>query len=95
MTIHERLQSDLKDAMRARDSMRTTTIRMVLAAIKNLQIEVGHPLDDSEVMQALLDSVEALGQAGGDPALTRRIAADARAQAAETLSHDWERRLLD
>ena len=38
MTIEERLRADLKTAMRARDNVRKSTIRMALAALKNAQV---------------------------------------------------------
>jgi uncharacterized protein YqeY len=38
MSIEQRLRADLKSAMRARDDVRKTTIRMALAALKNAQV---------------------------------------------------------
>jgi uncharacterized protein YqeY len=38
VTIEERLRADLKTAMRARDNVRKSTIRMALAALKNAQV---------------------------------------------------------
>lgn len=55
---------------------------------------VRHGAAEPEVIETLLDSVEALGQGGGDPTLARRIAREARARAAEVLKRDWERRML-
>lgn len=37
-TLRERLQADLADAMRSRDETRKTTLRLLLAAIKNAEI---------------------------------------------------------
>lgn len=39
MDILERLKNDLKDAMRAGDQKRSSTLRMVFSAIKNKEIE--------------------------------------------------------
>ncbi|MBE3573342.1 MAG: GatB/YqeY domain-containing protein [Moorella humiferrea] len=44
-----RLQQDMKDALKNHDKIRLQTIRMVLAAIKNAEIEKMHPLSDEEV----------------------------------------------
>lgn len=73
MTIQEQLQNDLKEAMRARDTERSTTLRMALATMKNLQIELGHPLSDEEALEALRreakkrrDAVDAYKKAGRD-----------------------------
>ena len=48
MDIEDRLMADLKEAMRAGDAERREAIRMVRAALKNEQIELGHPLSQDE-----------------------------------------------
>ena len=48
MDIEERLMADLRDAMRAGDTERREAIRMLRAALKNEQIELGHPLSQAE-----------------------------------------------
>ena len=35
LNMHQRLQSDMKDAMRARDQLRVDTLRMAMNAIKS------------------------------------------------------------
>lgn len=45
MEPKEQLQSDLKEAMKNRDEVRKTTIRMALASIKNAEIEKRGELD--------------------------------------------------
>ena len=47
-SIQEQLTSDMKDALRARETERLSAIRMLLAALKNAQIEAMHPLSDDE-----------------------------------------------
>ena len=52
-TLQERLTSDMKYALRAHETERLSTIRFVLSAIKNAQIEAMHPLDDAETIAVL------------------------------------------
>ena len=63
MNTKAQLQSDLKDAMRAKDELRKTTIRMALAAIKNAEIEKGHELEESEVRAILQKEVKSRREA--------------------------------
>ena len=50
MTLRERIQEDMKSAMRAREAERLVTIRMLLAAIKQREIDERRELDDTEVL---------------------------------------------
>lgn len=58
MTTAERLDADLKDAMRARDALRTSTIRLARAAIKNAEIERRRSLSEDEVMAVVQHEVK-------------------------------------
>jgi uncharacterized protein len=53
MGISEQIQIDLVAAMRSRDELRLSTLRMVKAAIKNKEVDKRAPLDDKEVQQIL------------------------------------------
>ena len=53
MPLKEQLQNDLKDAMRARDDLRRDTLRFVLSALHNAEIEAGDELDDDGVVVVL------------------------------------------
>ena len=53
MTLHARLEAAVRDAMRARDTRRTTTLRMALAAAHNQKIARGRELTDEEVVEVL------------------------------------------
>jgi len=44
----QQLTNDMKSAMKAGDKLRLSSIRMLRAAIKDKEIEVGHPLDENE-----------------------------------------------
>jgi len=49
----ERIQSDLTAAMKAKDELRLSVLRMVKSALKNKEIEKVRPLDDMESLQVL------------------------------------------
>jgi uncharacterized protein len=53
MKIFERLDSDLKDAMRARDELRVMVLRTLKSDLKYKQIELGHELSDDEAVGVL------------------------------------------
>ena len=53
MSLADQIQTDLTTAMKARDKVRTQTLRSVLAGIKNLKAEGGRadkPVSDEEVV---------------------------------------------
>ena len=56
MSLNKQIVADLTTAMKAQDAARTSTLRMVKAAMMNRQIEKGSELDDDE-MQKLLRSL--------------------------------------
>jgi hypothetical protein len=53
MSLKERIQQDMKDAMRAGDKSRLGTIRLMLAAIKQKEVDGRKDLDDAEVTLVL------------------------------------------
>jgi uncharacterized protein YqeY len=53
MSLKERIQQDMKDAMRAADKPRLGTIRLMLAAIKQIEVDERKVLDDVEVTAVL------------------------------------------
>ena len=71
MSLSKQIVADLTAAMKAQDAAKTSTLRMVKAAMMNRQIEKGSELDDEE-MQKLLrslvkqrrDSIEQYEKAG-------------------------------
>ena len=50
MTLKERITEDMKAAMRAKDSERLGTIRMITAAIKQREVDERIQLDDTQVL---------------------------------------------
>ena len=71
MSLSQKIVSDLTVSMKAQESLRTSTLRMVKAAMMNRQIEKGGELDDNEMLKLLRslvkqrrDSVEQYEKAG-------------------------------
>jgi len=58
MSLSEKIIADLTTSMKAQDAPRTSTLRMVKAAIMNRQIEKGGALDDEEVSKLLRSLVK-------------------------------------
>ena len=53
MALKERIQEDMKAAMRAGEKERLATIRMLLAGIKQREVDERIQLDDAQVMSVL------------------------------------------
>ena len=71
MTLKDQVIDDMKAAMRAKDVLRLGTIRLLLAALKQKEIDDRTQLDDAAVVQIVdrlikqrKDSVSAFTQAG-------------------------------
>jgi uncharacterized protein YqeY len=58
MSLKQRIISDLTASMKAQDAPRTSTLRMVKAAMMNREIEKGGELDDEEMMKLLRSLVK-------------------------------------
>jgi uncharacterized protein YqeY len=81
MTLQERVESDLKDAMRAREAARLGVLRMLKSALKYSAIEKAGAeaqLDDAEAVQVIRkqvkqrqDSIEQF-EKGGRPELAAK-----------------------
>ena len=82
MSLKEKLQSDLTESMRNRDEIRSSTLRMILTAIKNEEVsgKEARELNDAELITVLSreskkrrEAAEAFDQAGAkDRADTER-----------------------
>ncbi|MGH8207600.1 MAG: GatB/YqeY domain-containing protein [Steroidobacteraceae bacterium] len=53
MTLKEKITNDMKDAMRAGDKPRLGVIRLILAAIKQREVDERITLDDAQVLAVL------------------------------------------
>ena len=58
MTLSEQVHQDMIEAMRKREELRLSTLRMVKSALKNKEIEKRAPLDDKESQQVLTTMVK-------------------------------------
>src|SRR6202023_715017 len=84
MGLSEQIQKDMVEAMRSRDELRLSTLRMVKSALKNKEIDKRAPLDEKEAQQILStlikqrkDSIEQF-QKGGRQELADKEAAEIR-----------------
>ncbi|HET7519996.1 MAG TPA: GatB/YqeY domain-containing protein [Candidatus Limnocylindria bacterium] len=73
MTLQERIESAMREAMLARDIRRVGTLRMAMAAFQNRRIELGRDLTDEDVIDVLSkqmklrrESIEHFKAAGRD-----------------------------
>ena len=71
MLFKDRLNTDLKDAMRNKDAIKRTVIRTLLSEIRNAEISAQKDLQEGDIegvmskqAQQRRDSIEAFGEAG-------------------------------
>ena len=84
MTLGERIQADLKEAMKAQNTIVRDTLRLVTSELKNRRIELGKDLTEADELAVLArcvkqrrDSVEQYEKAGRE-----ELAAQERAEIA-------------
>ncbi len=53
MSLEERLADEMRSALRSRDTLRLSVIRMARAAVKNKEIEERKKLDDSTIVKVI------------------------------------------
>lgn len=86
-TLKERMRTELNEARRAKDRLRTSVLTMTLSEVRNREIELGRELDDAAVVDVVSKALK-----------KRREAADQmRAAGREELAEkeDREAELLD
>jgi len=76
--LKRRISDDVKAAMRSKDKERLTTLRMIMAAIKQREVDERIELDDTQVLAVLdkmskqhRDSIEQYQKAGRDDLVTK------------------------
>ena len=80
MSLTEQVQKDMVAAMRSKEELRLSTLRMMKTALKNKEIDKRAPLDEKEELQVLStlikqrkDSIEAF-EKGNRPELAKKEA---------------------
>jgi uncharacterized protein YqeY len=58
MALMEKINEDLKEAMKAKDEQRLSTLRMARSALKNKEIDVRQPLTDDEAVAVIRTMVK-------------------------------------
>lgn len=61
MSLTDRISKDLQEAIKARDTLRVSCLRMLKSGLKNRQVEKGEELSDKEI-QSLISSLIRKGQ---------------------------------
>ena len=81
MSLKEKLQSDLRDAIRQKDEVRKRALRLALAAVTNAEVAQRKDLDDPSVLAVLAkeaktrqESIEEYGKAGRDDLVAQQEA---------------------
>ena len=84
MSLRERLEADMKAAMKSRDTLRLETIRGIRGAMRNKEIELGATLDEDGILRVIrtlvkqrTDSIEQF-QAAGRGELVEKESAERR-----------------
>jgi uncharacterized protein len=58
MALKDQLDADLKSAMREKDALRLSVVRMLKSAVKYREIEVMKPLDDAGVQAVIASEIK-------------------------------------
>lgn len=81
--MKEKLKSDLKEAQKSRDSLKTDTLRLLFSEIKNKEIDLHRELEDEEIISLLTTQIKkrkeaaALYEKGGRKDLHEKEGAEA------------------
>ncbi len=88
MSLKDKISDDLKQALKEGDDVRKRTLRLLLAAVHNAEIEKGAPLDDSGTLAVIAkqakqrrESAEEFRKGGRQDLVEREEAEEAVLQA--------------
>ncbi len=81
MEMKTRLESDLKDALRAGEDLRKSTLRLALSAIRLAEIERGAKLDESAIIAILHKEIKSRHESIEDARRANRPDIEKTAQA--------------
>jgi len=81
VSLKEKIKSDLKEAMRAKDTAKRDTLRNITAAIKQIEVDERRELSDSDIEQILMkyakqreDAKEQFAKGGRDDLVAKEEA---------------------
>lgn len=66
MSLRDQLMNDLKTAMKEKNSDTVSALRMIMAAVKNEEIDRGSALEDADIQAAIARQVKQLNDAMKD-----------------------------
>ena len=102
MTLQEKIQSELADAMRSKDQLRLSVLRMMKAAVKNKEVDKMKPLEEREVLAVLntlikqrKDSVEQFRKGGREELAQKEEALERRLESVDLKERDLQHREAD
>lgn len=58
MALRERLSEEMKEAMKAKDSLRLSSIRLIRSAVKNKDIELKREIAEQEIVEVIATLVK-------------------------------------
>lgn len=58
MTLKEQIEKDFVEAYKAKDELKSSTLRMIKSAIKNKEIAIGKELDDAATAEVITREVK-------------------------------------
>lgn len=58
MSLKQQLQQDLKEAMKAKDTFKRDTIRFLMSAIKQVEVDTRKELSDEDIIKIIQKSVK-------------------------------------
>ncbi len=58
MSLESQIEKDLFAAMKAQEALRVSVLRLIKAALKNRQVELGKPLEDADAIAVLRTQVK-------------------------------------
>ena len=85
MSLKEKITEDMKAAMRARETARLATIRLMTAAIKQKEVDERIELNDDHVLAAAIEADLLVVAWGAGVTMLRGLAADRVARVTEIL----------
>lgn len=89
MTLKEKLQDDVEQAMRSGDQERRDVLRLMLAAIKQEEVDEGHSLSEDEVRAVLAKQAKQRRETIADAQRAGRSEMAASEQAELTIIQDY------